>query len=306
MPQTAGGCYPTGLMAQLREIKNRIGAVKTIGRITKTMQMIATAKFTAAGQRAQQSRPYAAMIDDMVRQVASNASDYESVLIDGPSERTGKDLLLVICSDRGLCGAYNANVLRTANKHRQAEIETSDVVIETAGKKASAYFKFQGIEVSKAYAVGDTPQYDDIEAIAQDYLDRYIAGEYDSIQIVSMRYHTVSRQTAEVTQLLPLSQPEPDAQDAAPMGRQDVYEFSPSASQLLDTLLPTTVKTLLFQLFMEAAVSEHVMRMIAMKAATDNAKDFGRTLARSYNRARQGQITTELTEIVSGVAALEG
>ncbi|HCA39085.1 MAG TPA: ATP synthase F1 subunit gamma [Phycisphaerales bacterium] len=294
------------LMAQLREIKNRMGAVKTIARITKTMQMIATAKYTAAGQRAQQSRPYAAMIDDMVRQVASNASDYESPLIDGPGEKTGKALLLVICSDRGLCGAYNANVLRTANKHRQAEIDSTDVVIETAGKKASAFFKFQGIEVSRAYGIGDTPQYDDVEAIAQDYLDRYLAGEYDTIKIVSMRYHTVSRQTAEVTQLLPLSQPESGDEATSVTSRQDVYDFTPSASELLDTLLPTTVKTLLYQLFIEAAVSEHVMRMIAMKAATDNARDFGRTLARTYNRARQGQITTELTEIVSGVAALEG
>ncbi len=294
-------------MAQLREIKNRMGAVKTIARITKTMQMIATAKFTAAGQRAQQSRPYAAMINDMVRQVASNASDYESPLIDGPNEKTGKDLILVICSDRGLCGAYNANVLRVANTHRRAEIKSSDVVIETAGKKAAAFFKFQGIEVSRAHGIGDTPQYDTIEAIAQGYLDQYLAGEYDTIKIVSMRYHTVSRQTAEVTQLLPLSQPESGGElDSSVTGRQDVYDFTPSAAELLDTLLPTTVKTLLYQLFIESAVSEHVMRMIAMKAATDNAKDFGRTLARNYNRARQGMITTELTEIVSGVAALEG
>jgi F-type H+-transporting ATPase subunit gamma len=292
-------------MAQLREIKNRIGAVKTIGRITKTMQMIATAKFTAAGQRAEQSRPYAKMINEMVRQVASNAEDYESRLIDGPSEKAGKDLLLVICSDRGLCGAYNANVLRTANTHRQAEIRHTDVVIETAGKKASAYFKFQGVEVSRTYSTGDAPKYEDVEVIAQSYLDRYAAGDFDSIQIVSMRYHSVSRQTAEVTQLLPLSQPESETGEVAD-GPVPVYEFTPAAADLLDTLLPTTVKTLLFQLFMEAAVSEHVMRMIAMKAATDNAKDFGRTLSRQFNRARQGMITTELTEIVSGVAALEG
>ncbi len=290
-------------MAQLREIKNRIGAVKTIGRITKTMQMIATAKFTAAGQRAEQSRPYARMIDEMVRQVASNAEDYASPLIDGPPDRTGKVLMLVVCSDRGLCGAYNANVLRTAGKFRQSLVGETDVVVETAGKKAVGYFKFQGVEVSRAHAIGDAPTYEDVEAVAQSYLDRYEAGEFDSIQVVTMRYHGVSKQTPEITQLLPMSQPEADEQTS---GRADVYEFTPTAAELLDTLLPTTVKTLLFQLFMEAAVSEHVMRMIAMKAATDNAKDFGRTLSRTYNRARQGQITTELTEIVSGVAALEG
>jgi F-type H+-transporting ATPase subunit gamma len=246
------------------------------------------------------------MINEMVRQVASDAGDYESVLIDGPSEKTGKDLMLVICSDRGLCGAYNSNVLKTASKHRDASLDQTDVVIETAGKKAAAFFKFQGVEVSQAYATGDAPKYEDVEAIAQSYLDRYMAGEFDSINIVSMRYESVSRQRAEVTQLLPLSQPEADERDEQASGLRDVYDFSPSAAELLDTLLPTTVKTLLFQLFVEAAVSEHVMRMIAMKAASDNAKDFGRTLKRTFNRVRQARITTELTEIVSGVAALEG
>ena len=169
--------------------------------------------------------------------------------------------------------------------------------------QARELFASYGIPVLRG-EVADSPA--DVEAIAQDYLDRYLAGEYDTIKIVSMRYHTVSRQTAEVTQLLPLSQPESGDEATSVTSRQDVYDFTPSASELLDTLLPTTVKTLLYQLFIEAAVSEHVMRMIAMKAATDNARDFGRTLARTYNRARQGQITTELTEIVSGVAALEG
>jgi F-type H+-transporting ATPase subunit gamma len=304
----AGGCYPAWLMAQLREIKNRMGAVKTIGRITKTMQMIATAKFTSAGQRAEKSRPYARMIDEMVRQVASDAGDYESMLIDGPPEKTGKDLMLVICSDRGLCGAYNSNVLKAASKHRQKEIGQTDVVVETAGKKATAFFKFQGIEVSRSYSTGDAPAYADVEAVAQTYLDQYMAGEFDTINIVSMRYQSVSRQRAEVTQLLPLSQPEAGGEEVEEQQSKmrDVYDFSPSAAELLDTLLPTTVKTLLFQLFIEAAVSEHVMRMIAMKAASDNANDFGRTLKRTFNRVRQGRITTELTEIVSGVAALEG
>ncbi|MCH2139620.1 MAG: ATP synthase F1 subunit gamma [Phycisphaerales bacterium] len=292
-------------MARLREIKNRIGAVKTIGRITKTMQMIATAKFTAAGQRAEQSRPYARMINEMVRQAASNATDYESKLISGPGDKQGKDLILVICSDRGLCGAYNASVLRSASKCRNELIDSGDAVIEAAGKKAAAFFKFQGIEVSRMWSIGDAPKYEDVESIAQSYLDRYMEGEFDSVQIVSMRYHSVSRQKPEVTQLLPLSQPESEDEESV-RGRRDVYDFTPDAAELLDTLLPTTVKTLLYQLFMEAAVSEHVMRMIAMKAATDNAKEFGRTLSRTYNRARQGQITTELTEIVSGVAALEG
>jgi F-type H+-transporting ATPase subunit gamma len=289
-------------MAQIREIKKRIGAVGTICRITKTMQMIATAKFTAAGQRASASKPYAAMIDDMVRQVASKAEDYASVLIDGPAEKVGKELLLVIVSDRGLCGAYNGNVLRTAiNSVRDSD---SDVAIEVAGKKGMGFFRFQKMEVAKQHMVGDTPKYEDVEAIGSSYLERYLAGEFDAIRVCSMRYISTARQNAEVTQLLPLSMPDDDG-EPADASLQAVYDFSPSAGELLDELLPTTVRTLLFQLFNEAAVSEHVQRMIAMKSATENANDFSRTLKRDYNRARQGKITTELMEVISGAAALE-
>ena len=289
-------------MAQIREIKKRIGAVGTICRITKTMQMIATAKFTAAGQRASASKPYAAMIDDMVRQVASKAEDYASVLIDGPAEKVGKELLLVIVSDRGLCGAYNGNVLRTAiNSVRDSD---SDVAIEVAGKKGMGFFRFQKMAVSKQHMVGDAPKYEDVEAIGSSYLERYLAGELDAIRVCSMRYISTARQNAEVTQLLPLSMPDDDG-EPVDASLQSVYDFSPSAGELLDELLPTTVRTLLFQLFNEAAVSEHVQRMIAMKSATENANDFSRTLKRDYNRARQGKITTELMEVISGAAALE-
>jgi len=289
-------------MAQIREIKKRIGAVGTICRITKTMQMIATAKFTAAGQRASASKPYAAMIDDMVRQVASKAEDYASVLIDGPAEKVGKELLLVIVSDRGLCGAYNGNVLRTAFDNVRAS--DAEVAIEVAGKKGMGFFRFQKLDVSKQHMVGDTPKYEDVEAIGSSYLERYLAGEFDAIRVCSMRYISTARQNAEVTQLLPLSMPDDDG-EAVDASLQAVYDFSPSAGELLDELLPTTVRTLLFQLFNEAAVSEHVQRMIAMKSATENANDFSRTLNRDYNRARQSKITTELMEVISGAAALE-
>ncbi len=288
-------------MAQIREIKKRIGAVGTITRITKTMQMIATAKFTAAGQRASASKPYAAMIDEMVRQVASKADDFTSVLIDGPTEKTGKELLLVIASDRGLCGAYNANTFRLAiNTTRRGEIDTG---VEVAGKKGMGFFRFQKIEVLQQHMIGDTPEYEAVEAMANSYLERFLAGEFDAIKICSTRYYSPSKQAAEVTQLLPLAMPDKD--DASSDEMEPVYDFSPSAAELLDELLPTTVRTLLFQLFNEAAVAEHIMRMIAMKAATENAKEFSRTLKRDYNRARQGKITTELMEVISGAAALE-
>jgi len=292
-------------MAQLREIKKRIVAVKTIQRITKTMQMIATAKFTAALARAKNSRPYTDTIRGLVAKVSSQAGDTSHPLLEKPARASGKELVLVIASDRGLCGAYNSNVLRTATK-LLAEIRAggSEVVLDASGRKALGFFKYQKQEISNRHAVGDRPQYDAVEKIGQDYIDRYVAGEFSSVKVVYMRFISAARQRPEVMQLLPLSLPRaPEGAEAA--GANANFDFSPSAPELLDELLPRSVKVSLYQAFLDAVVSENVMRMVAMKAATDNAGGLGRTLKRSFNRARQARITTELTEIVAGVEALK-
>jgi F-type H+-transporting ATPase subunit gamma len=292
-------------MAQLREIKKRIVAVKTIQRITKTMQMIATAKFTAALARAKNSRPYTDTIRGLVAKVSSQAGDTSHPLLEKPARASGKELVLVIASDRGLCGAYNSNVLRTATK-LLAEIRAggSEVVLDASGRKALGFFKYQKQEVSNRHAVGDRPQYEAVEKIGQDYIDRYVAGEFSSVKVVYMRFISAARQRPEVMQLLPLSLPKaPEGAEAA--GANANFDFSPSAPELLDELLPRSVKVSLYQAFLDAVVSENVMRMVAMKAATDNAGGLGRTLKRSFNRARQARITTELTEIVAGVEALK-
>ena len=292
-------------MAQLREIKKRIVAVKTIQRITKTMQMIATAKFTAALARAKNSRPYNDTIRGLVAKVSSQAGDTSHPLLEKPARASGKELVLVIASDRGLCGAYNSNVLRTATK-LLAEIRAggSEVVLDASGRKALGFFKYQKQEVSNRHAVGDRPQYEAVEKIGQDYIDRYVAGEFSSVKVVYMRFISAARQRPEVMQLLPLSLPKaPEGAEAA--GSNANFDFSPSAPELLDELLPRSVKVSLYQAFLDAVVSENVMRMVAMKAATDNAGGLGRTLKRSFNRARQARITTELTEIVAGVEALK-
>lgn len=292
-------------MAQLREIKKRMGAVKTIQRITKTMQMIATAKFTAALARAKNSRPYTDTIRGLVGKVSAQAGDASHPLLEAPSQGAGKELVLVIASDRGLCGAYNSNVLRTAGKLlAESRGAGRTVTLDVSGRKALAFFKYQRQEVSARHAVGDRPQYDAVEKIAQGYIDRYVAGEFSSVKVVYMRFITAARQRPEVMQLLPLTLPKP-AEGTDAKGTNANFEFSPSALELLNDLLPRSVKVSLFQAFLDATVSENVMRMVAMKSATDNAGGLGRTLKRSYNRARQARITTELTEIVAGVEALK-
>ena len=162
------------------------------------------------------------------------------------------------------------------------------------------------MEVSQRHDLGDKPSYEDVSAIAADYIKRYMDGEYDAIRIISMHFISTSRQMPEIKQLLPMTHAPSEETDATDSKeRQSYYDFLPSGKELLDELLPLTIKTALLQAFNESSVSEHIMRMIAMKAATENAKEFGSTLHRQFNRARQGQITTELTEIVSGAAALE-
>ncbi len=289
-------------MAQIRAIRKRMVAVGTIARITKTLQMIATAKFTAALTRAKDSRPYTDAIRNLVGEVSSAAGDYDSPLFSEP-QSTGKELVLVITSDRGLCGAYNGNVLRKALQHtRSAKQNNSEVTLETAGKKATTFFKFQKLEARNQLTFGDKPGYEDVARVANRYMDEFSNGEWDKVSVVYMRFESNARQIPEVIQLLPIAA---DANETVDESSTVNYEFSPSAEEILDDLIPRSVITTLFQMFNDAVVSENIMRMIAMKAATENANELGKDLKRDYNRARQAQITTELTEIISGAAALE-
>jgi F-type H+-transporting ATPase subunit gamma len=288
-------------MAQIRELKKRMVAVRTIQRITKTMQMIATAKFTAALARAKATRPYTDRIRGLVGEVAAAAGDdFSHPLMKAPAAPAKRELVLVISSDRGLCGAYNGNVLRKGNQTVKAlKAAGKDVHLETVGKKAVAYFRFAKVDVAERHTFGDKPQFAQVEALAKRLMADFSAGKFDAVHIVYMRFVTNSRQVPEAMQLLPLAAP------SASGGTPANYEFSPSGAELLGDLLPKSVIVSLFQAFNDAAVSEHVMRMVSMKAATDNAAGLGRTIRRNFNRARQARITTELTEIVAGAAALE-
>jgi F-type H+-transporting ATPase subunit gamma len=296
-------------MAKTREIRKRIKAVGNIRRITKTMQMIATSKFARAQQRAMATKPYTEGVFALVTELAATAGNVSHPLINGPSgkARSDKELTLVITSDRGLCGPYNGTVLRTAMAHLRGNKAASGGVIELVGKKGASFLKFNRVPVTQAYSFGDKPAFEDVQKIAEEYMSRFLAGEVSAVRVVYMRYISAGRQAPEVVQLLPLKPPAakgPKPAAAKERGYSAQYEFSPEADELLDALLPATVKATLFQAFNDAVVSEQVARMVAMKAATDNAGKMRKSLVRDFNRARQAQITTELTEIVSGAAAL--
>ncbi len=290
-------------MGKSREIKKRMKAVGNIRRITRTMQMIATAKFSAAQQRATAGKPYAESLFGLVAELAGGDGIDHPLLREASSD--GRELTLVITSDRGLCGPYNGSLLRTTLRHFRASPTAANGEIEVVGKKGAGVLKFNKIDVSTHHVhFGDKPAIEDIHALAESYIERFVSGEVASVKIIYMRYISAGKQTPEVMTLLPFTAPEKDADDSA-SGRTEQFEFSPSAGELLNTLLPAAVKATLVQVFSDAIVSEHVARMVAMKAATDNASKMGKLLTRDYNRARQAQITTELTEIISGAAALE-
>ncbi len=300
-------------MAKTRQIKRRIKAVSNIERITKTMQMIATARFQAALRCVTQSQAYAQKIGELVGELASALGGGDGAQVSHPLLRTsssegGRQLLLVITSQRGLCGGYNANVLRAAmaflRRHDQGSVD-----LEVVGKKGVAFFRFNQVPVATNHSqFTDKPQFDQVEQLAKHYMDAFIDGTYDAVHVAYMTFQSVARQSAAVEPLLPLS--DPSAAAGAP-GSPKVpapivdYDFSPDPKTLLDALLPVTVKTQLFQRFNEAILGEHIARMIAMKNATDSAGKMRKQLNLKFNRARQAAITTELSEIISGSAALE-
>ena len=296
-------------MAKTREIKGRMKAVGNIKRITKTMQMIASAQFQALQRRATAAKPFTQQIAKLVAELSARAGGDESTLshplLASPEPKVGRELLLVISSNRGLCGAYNGNILRVAsNELRRTAAANGQVQLEVVGKKGQNYFKFAGVPVEKFHSqIGDKPVYAEVEHLAERLMKEFTAGQYDAVKVAYMSFESMSRQSAVVRHLLPLEDPTAGA-DAEPVAVPD-YEFSPDAETLLAELLPMTVKTTLFQWFNEAVVSEQLARMVAMKAATDNAGQMGKALAREFNRARQTAITTELSEIIGGTAALE-
>ncbi len=299
-------------MGKTREIKNRMKAVANIRRITKTMQMIATAKFQASQRRATEAQAYTRKIAELVGELSAAGGSVEHALLKAPAQAVGKRLVLVITSNRGLCGGYNANVLRTAMS-KMREHAGQKVDLEVVGKKAMAYFKFAGVQTAAFHShFTDKPEYLEVERLAGGYIKAFTEGVYDAVEVVYMAFHSAGRQSPVALTLLPMQrvsgQDKPtsgktsDAISGA--GGEAIYDFSPKPEELLNELLPITVKTQLFQCFNEAAVSEHIARMVAMKSATDSAGKMGKDLTRQYNRARQAAITTELSEIIAGSAAL--
>jgi F-type H+-transporting ATPase subunit gamma len=289
-------------MAKPRVIVKRRKSVRNIRKITRTMQLIATARFQAAYNRAVATRPYTERLAELVADISSAMEGEVAHPLMKAREGAKRDALLVITSNRGLCGSYNTGVLRKAIAHLT---ETPNCDVYMVGKKGINYFRFLQREmVERITQISDAPRFNQVEPLANTFMDRFTRGELASVHVCSMRFHSVSRQLPEIIRLLPLSREAQAAGTQAAKKAEVQYEFSPDPKELLAELLPATVRIRLFQCFTDAAVSEQVARMVAMKAATDAAGDMITALTRQYNRARQSQITMELLDIVGGANAL--
>lgn len=289
-------------MANRRALVKRRNAVRNIKKITRTMQMIATARFQAALSRAIATRPFTDKLSELVEDLSRVTEDFRHPLMDKHGE-TGKTALVVLTSARGMCGGYNANVVRTALAHRSRQRKQGlETAITMVGQKGISNLSFRGIAMEETITgIDDQPRFEQVEPIAERLMERFLEGEIEAVHVAYMRFFSPGHQEPEVFQLLPLTRLGDEEEIGGP---QAAYEIRPSAAELLGELLPMTVRMRLFQSFNDAAVSEQIARMAAMKAATEAAEDMIQTLTRKYNRARQTAITMELLDIVGGVNAL--
>jgi F-type H+-transporting ATPase subunit gamma len=317
-------------MAKARAIVKRRKAVRNIRKITKTMQMIATAKFQKSLKRAVGTKPFTLKVRELVSELADSVGgEVDHPLLRKVDDRNRKNRIavLVITANRGLAGAYNGNVLRASNALiKQLEAAGKTVDLYAVGKKGITFFNYQKRPIKARFETNmDNPKFVEVERGAQDFMQQFIDGQIDAVYVGSMNFISTGVQKPAVTQLLPLGgisqTPEKDAPagataatsvaprtNVAAPGRlvpETIYDFSPGALELLDELLPLTVKTTLYQCFLDAVTSENVSRMVSMKSATDNADKMIKAQTMQYNRARQSQITTELSEIMGGVEAMK-
>jgi F-type H+-transporting ATPase subunit gamma len=297
-------------MAKTRAIVKRRKAIRNIRKITRTMELIATARFKKAMDRATEAEAFTRKIAELAADLSASAVNIQHPLLEKRDE-VKNSLLLIITSNRGLCGGYNSAILREAYARvRQIQAEGVNLHLEASGKRGIANVRYQGFPMAATYTqFEDKPRFEEVDEFARRYLSDYIAHKIDRVEVAWMKFLNAGRQVPVVEPLLPLSAAAPTPgqtgreapRPAAPVD----YEFLPSPRDILEEILPISFKVRLFKCFLDAAVSEQIARRVAMKAATDNAGEMLKNLTRQYNRARQAQITKEIAEVIGGAAALE-
>ncbi|MFZ4082599.1 MAG: ATP synthase F1 subunit gamma [Pirellula sp.] len=297
-------------MANIRQLDKRRKSVRNIRKITRTMELIATARFKKAMDRAAAATDYTKRITQIVQDLASSGASVSHPLLVAHEEVKAVDIL-VLTANRGLCGGYNGSLVRVATQRRNEIKEQADAgQTSVSGKRGISAFRFAGIPIEKTYTeFDDQPSFDSVAKIADDLIYRYVSGQVDRVDVAYTKFITSSKQLPVVETLLPfagldLQTKSTDAALAQESKIRDDYEFLPNASAILEEVVPASFRARLFKCFLDAAVSEQIARMVAMKSATENAGDIIKALSRTYNRARQSKITQEIMEIIGGVEAL--
>lgn len=295
-------------MANLKEVRTRISSTISTQQITKAMKLVSATKLRKAQQAITQMRPYANKLNGIMMNLADTAKGEESLQVYFDHREVKNALVIVNSSDRGLCGAFNSNIIKELKLLLQAKYEGVNVEILFLGKKAYEYFKkddlnmnrdhmniFENLSAESAFALGD------------EVINKFIKGKYDEVRVVYNQFKNAATQVVTTEKLLPVEM-------AAFSGSADEsdnkylsdFSFEPSKSEILFTLVPRAVKTQLYKAMLDSHASEHGARMVAMDSATENAGELLNDLKLQYNQARQAAITKEILEIVGGAAALEG
>jgi F-type H+-transporting ATPase subunit gamma len=283
-------------MANLRDIRRRIKSVKNTAQITKAMQMVAAAKMRKAQQAALAGHPYSQVLDRVLVSLRDHVSEGAHPLLE--SRPVKKSLVLLVTTDKGLCGALNTNILREA-----ATLDQASTVFVSSGKKGASFLARTGRNMIADFALPDSPTFLQTKAISKFCLEKFLSGEVDSVSVLYPKFVNTLTQKPLLVPMLPISSEAAKGKgEHAEGGAQ--YLFEPDADGVLDAVLPYYFHFSVFQMILDARASEQSARMVAMKSATDNAKGLVKDLTLEYNKARQAGITTELLEITTAQMAL--
>ncbi|HVL92957.1 MAG TPA: F0F1 ATP synthase subunit gamma [Acidimicrobiales bacterium] len=296
-----------------RVLRRRIKSVQSTKKITKAMELIAASRIVKAQQRVAAARPYSEQVTEVIRSLAAGGADLSHPLLGGGDAEVGTVGIVVVSADRGLAGAYNANVIRAAERTLKAEqAKGRGYALVLVGKKAESYFRFRGYDIAASFSgMSEQPTYEDARTVAAAVTERFESGEVGLVHLAYTQFLSAGTQRAVVRQFMPLDTEALTAgrsTDEAAVGGAEgpppLYEFEPEPAEILAGLLPRYVEARLFAAMLDSAASEHAARQRAMKSATDNAEELITKLSRIMNRARQESITTEIMEIAGGAEAL--
>ena len=293
-------------MPNLKEVRIRIASVKSTQQITSAMKMVAASKLRKAQNAILKMRPYAAKLKDILQNLSASL-DSGDVNVYTELRSVEKVLMVVLTSNRGLCGAFNTNILRTATQRilneYAAQFNAGNVSVMTIGRKATEYFSKRGYHVVSSHdSVFDNLTYDNVAAIATLVMNAFVNKDYDRVDIVYNQFKNAAVQRVTIEQFLPV---EPPKETAAVSKTTNDFIFLPSKEEIVTELIPKSLKIQFYKAVLDSNASEHGARMTAMHQATDNAGDLIKELNLAYNKARQASITKEILEIVSGAEALK-